>query len=62
MPWLPFVLMVIGGVLFLIDAFRPRPTPPGPPRLFLSLGLAFLTAGLIFEFVIHTTSGLVIIH
>jgi hypothetical protein len=54
--------MVIAGVLFLIDAFRPRPTPPGPPRLFLSLGLAFLTAGFIFEFVIHTTSGLVIIH
>jgi hypothetical protein len=59
MPLVPFILMVIAGVLFLIDAFRLRSIER---RFFQSLGLAFLTAGLIFEFILKTTGGLVVIH
>jgi len=56
MHWLPFVLMVLAGGLFLFAFFVPF------RDRFQNLGLAFLTAGLIFEFVIRTSSGLLIIH
>jgi hypothetical protein len=58
MHWLPFVLMVIAGVLFLLAAWRPAIHAPR----FVPLGLAFLTAGLIFEFIIKTSSGLIVVH
>jgi uncharacterized membrane protein len=58
MHWLPFVLMVIAAVLFLVSAWRPAIYHPR----FVPLGLAFLTAGLIFEFIIRAHSGLIIIH
>jgi hypothetical protein len=58
MPWLPFVLMIVAGIFFLLSAWRPVPYAPR----FVPLGLAFLTAGLIFEFILKTTSGVIVIH